>query len=102
MKKILTSIFLLILLTSFQAYANWNLYEITNITETRIGNFNKGTVLEMKSGAVYQLHDRVQFSVSEGISDAVVLRDGSNFKIIFGGFDEPLVGVQLIEPDQKE
>jgi hypothetical protein len=101
MKRVLIPIFLLILLASFQAFASWELYEQTNVKGTISGSIKKGTVIEMKSGGVYQVHDRVRFRVRERTPEAIVLRDGRYFKIIIDGFDEPLVCVQLVEPGRK-
>ena len=55
----------------------------------------------MKSGGVYQVHDRGRFRVRERKPEAIVLRDGRYFKIIIDGFDEPLVCIQLVEPGRK-
>ena len=55
----------------------------------------------MRSGSVYQVHDRVRFRVRERKPEAVILRDGRYFKLIIDGFDEPLVCIQLVEPGRK-
>ena len=101
MKRILIPLFLLVLVTNFQVYANWELYEQTNVKGTISGSVKKGTVIEMKSGGVYQVNDRVRFRVRERKPEAIVLRDGTYFKIIIDGFDEPLVCIQLVEPGHK-
>lgn len=100
-KKTLVTTFLLILFATFQAYANWELYEQTNVKGTISGSIKKGTVIEMRSGSVYQVHDRVRFRVRERGPEAIVLRDGRHFKLIIDGFDEPLICIQLVEPGRK-
>lgn len=76
----------------------WETYEETNVKGTIKGTIKKGTVIEMRSGGVYQVRDRVRFRVRERKPDAIVLRDGRLFKVIIDGFDEPLICVQLAEP----
>ena len=98
MKKTIFVAFVLILFATSQAYAIWELYEQTNVKGTISGSITKGTVIEMKSGSVYQVHDRVRFRVRERKPEAVVLRDGRYFMLNIDGFDEPLICVQLVEP----
>ncbi len=52
----------------------------------------------MKSGAIYQVHDRVRMRVRERKPDALVLQDGKYYKLIIDGFDEPLICIQLVKP----
>lgn len=101
MNKVLFTMFLLFLFTTAQAYASWELYEQTNVKGTISGSIKKGAVIEMRSGSVYQVHDRVRVRVRERKPEAIILRDGSYFKLIIDGFDEPIVCVQLVEPGRK-
>jgi hypothetical protein len=84
-----------------EAHAGWDLYEQTNVKGSISGSIEKGTIIEMKSGGVYQVHERVRLRVRERNSEAIVLRDGRYFKLIIDGFDEPLVCIQLVEPGSK-
>lgn len=101
MKKQIFVAVVMILFANFQAHASWELYEQTNVKGTISGSITKGTVIEMKSGGVYQVHDRVRFRVRERKPEAIVLRDGKYFKVIIDGFDEPLICVQLVEPGRR-
>ncbi len=99
MKQIFLIIVLLFI--TFQAQADWEFYEQTNVKGTISGSIKKGTVIQMKSGSIYQVHDRIRMRVRERKPEAIVVRDGRYFKLIIDGFDEPLVCVQLVKSGRK-
>jgi len=81
--------------------SEWELYEETNVKGTISGSIKKDTIIEMRSGSIYQVHERVRMRVRERRPEAIVLQDGKYFKLIIDGFDEPLICVQLVEPTSK-
>lgn len=101
MKNILI-VFGLLLLCPSLAFADWGLYEETNVKGTISGTIKKDTIIEMKSGAIYQVHERVRMRVRERKPDALVLQDGRYFKLIIEGFDEPLICIQLVKPRRSQ
>ena len=84
-----------------QAHAGWDLYEQTNVNGNISGSITKGTLIEMRSGSIYEVYDRVRMRVRERKPDAMVLNDGRFFKLIIEGFDEPLICVQLVKPSHQ-
>jgi len=96
-RNILITLGFLLLFPSL-ALADWALYEETNVKDTISGTIKKDTIIEMKSGAIYQVHERVRMRVRERKPDTIVLRDGKYYKLIIDGFDEPLICIQLVEP----
>ena len=62
------------------------------------GMVKKDHILEMQSGSIYQVADITLQLVLELSPKALVLQDGSFYKLIIDGFDEPLICRQLVPP----
>ena len=101
MKQALLTAFIILLFTTSQVYASWEFYEQTNVKGTISGSIKKDTVIQMKSGSIYQVHDRIRMRVRERKPEVIVLRDGKYFKLIIDGFDDPLICVQLVGPGRR-
>jgi len=79
-------------------YAEWQVYEETNVKGTISGVIKKDRILKMQSGSIYQVSDITLQIVMEIAPDVLVLSDGIEFKLIIEGFNEPLICKQLKAP----
>jgi len=70
--------------------ARWTLYEETSIPG-RMGKIKKGCIFKTRSRHVYEVADYVHIYQYEHNPNVIVLSDGTLFKLIIDGFDEPLV-----------
>jgi hypothetical protein len=77
-------------------------YEQTNVKGKISGTIKKGTVIKMESGSVYEVTDLTLQLVLELSPDALVLRDGKEFKLAIKGFEEPVMCKQLVAPASLE
>ncbi|NQT94156.1 MAG: hypothetical protein HQ559_15450, partial [Lentisphaerae bacterium] len=66
------------------------------------GTIKKGSVIKMQSGSVYEVTDLTLQLVLELAPEAIVLKDGAQFKLSIEGFDEPLVCKQLVPPTGRQ
>lgn len=89
---------LLTVLAITPVFAAWELYEETNVKGTISGTIRKGSVIKMQSGSVYEVTDLTLQLVLELAPEALVLKDGGQFKLSIKGFDEPLICKQLVPP----
>lgn len=80
------------------ALANWELYEQTNVKGKISGTIKKGSIIKMESGSVYEVTDLTLQLVLELAPEALVLKDGAEFKLSIKGFEEPLLCKQLVAP----
>jgi hypothetical protein len=101
MNRITGVIFVVLLMVTSSAYGDWEYYETTEVKGTISGTIKKDTIIQLKSGSIYQVSDRTRQRVRERNPETIVLRDGKKFKLIIDGFDEPLVCVQLAGPGSK-
>lgn len=69
----------------------WTLFEETSITGKISGSIRKGHIFKTRSGHVYEVVDYVYLYEYEYTPDVVVLSDGTQYKLIIEGFDEPLM-----------
>ncbi|MBM4103020.1 MAG: hypothetical protein FJ263_03075 [Planctomycetes bacterium] len=89
---------LLIVVAIVPVFAAWELYEETNVEGTISGTIKKGSVIKMQSGSVYEVTDLTLQLVLELAPEALVLKDGAQFKLSIKGFDSPLICKQLVPP----
>lgn len=82
------------------AYADWEFYEKTNVKGKITGTIKKGRVIEMQSGSIYQVSDITIQVVVEIAPEALVLYNGTEFKVVIDGFGDPLICKQLAPPKQ--
>jgi hypothetical protein len=80
------------------AYADWEFYEKTNVKGKITGTVKKGRVIEMQSGSIYQVSGITIQVVVKIMPEALVLHDGTEFKVVIDGFDDPLICKQLVPP----
>uniref|UniRef100_UPI0040475864 hypothetical protein n=1 Tax=Limnohabitans sp. TaxID=1907725 RepID=UPI0040475864 len=93
---------LLTILASLPVSAAWSLHEETNVKGTITGTIKKGTIIKMVSGSVYEVTQVTIMVVVEVMPEAVVLKEGDQFKLIIEGFDEPLICKQLVLPSAEK
>ena len=79
------------LLLVFPAEAQWTLYEETSIVGSVRGSIRKGHIFKTRSGHIYEVMDYVYLYEYEYSPGVVVLSDGSLYKLVIEGFDEPLL-----------
>lgn len=89
---------LLTVLADTPVSAAWSLHEETNVKGTISGTIKKGSVIKMQSGSVYEVTQITILVVVEVMPEAVVLKEGDQFKLVIKGFDEPLICKQLVPP----
>jgi hypothetical protein len=89
---------LLSVLTNTPASAAWSLHEETNVKGTIHGIIQKGNLIKMISGSVYEVTGITIQVVVEVMPETVVLKEGDQFKLVIEGFDEPLICKQLVLP----
>lgn len=96
--KSLTVMLTLLVLGFFclQAHADWELYEKTKVNGKISGIVKKGRLIEMQSGSIYQVSGITIQDVVQIGPEALVLRDGNQFKVFIDGFDELLICRQLV------
>ncbi len=100
MKKIALVMLMTLSLGSLP-YAEWEFYEKTNAKGTISGTIKKGHVIEMQSGSIYEVTGLTLQLVLELAPEALVLRDGQQFKLVIDGFDDLLICKQLVAPKSK-
>jgi len=93
MKKLLFAMVMMLSLVgiAIPIKAQWNLYEETSIAGTVSGSIRKGHIFKTRSGHIYEVDDYVYLYEYEYSPDVIVLSEGSRYKLIIEGFDEPLV-----------
>jgi hypothetical protein len=79
----------------------WSLYEETSIAGRISGSIRKGHIFKTRSGHVYEVAEYAYLYEYEHSPDVIVLSDGSLYKLIIEGFDEPLVCKCLNCPQVK-
>jgi len=79
------------LLVASPAAAQWTLYEETTIAGTISGSIKNGHIFKTRSGHIYEVADYVYLYEYEYSPDVTVLVDGTSYKLIIEGFDEPLI-----------
>ena len=89
---------LLTILGITPALAAWELHEETTVKGTVSGTIKKGSVFKMQSGSVYEVTEITILVVVEIMPEALVLKDGDQFKLIIKGFSDPLICKQLVPP----
>ena len=70
---------------------NWVLFEETNLQGSISGTIQQGKIFKTTSGNVYEVVGVTLQLVLELQPDVMVLRNGSTYKLVVKGFDEPLI-----------
>ena len=89
---------LVLAVCSSPAKDGWTFYEETNVKGSISGTIKKGSIIEMQSGSIYEVWGITIQLVLELSPDAHVLTNGTLFKLIIDGFDDPLICRQLAAP----
>jgi hypothetical protein len=97
-KRLKLLVFVFFLITCQITNADWELYERTNVKGQISGMIKKDRVIEMQSGSIYQVSGLTLQLVLELAPEAIVLSNGTEFKVVIDGFDEPLICKQLKSP----
>ena len=86
------TVFMLFVLTSAViAYADWSVFEETSIASRISGSIKKGSIFQTRSGNIYEVSEYVYLYEYEYNPRVVVLTDGSQYKLIIDGFEDPVV-----------
>jgi len=94
---------LICLLTiSMSVKAAWQVCEETNVKGTISGTIKKGSLIKMQSGSIYEVTGVTIQLVLQLAPDALVLKDGLQFRITIDGFEEPLDCKQLVPPLRRQ
>ncbi|MCJ7631350.1 hypothetical protein MUP77_02955, partial [Candidatus Bathyarchaeota archaeon] len=97
-KRLELLVFVFFLITCQITHADWELYERTNVKGQISGMIKKDHIIEMQSGSIYQVSGLTLQLVLELAPEAIVLSNGTEFKVVIDGFDEPLICKQLKSP----
>ena len=73
------------------ATAEWLIFEETSLMGSITGTVQQGRIFKTTSGNVYEVTGLTLQLVLELQPDVLVLRNGSTYKLIVEGFDEPLL-----------
>ena len=68
----------------------WALYEETSIDGLTKGITKKGRLFKTRSGHIYEVIDYIAISVVIANPNVIVLSNGTFYKLIIDGFDQPL------------
>lgn len=90
---------LLSVMSPSPAFATWESYEETTVKGTIQGTIKQGSIIKMQSGSIYEVTGLTLQIVLEIAPEAVVLKDGTQFKLSITGFSEPLMCKQLVPPN---
>ena len=71
--------------------AEWLIFEETSLMGSITGTVQQGRIFKTMSGNVYEVTGLTLQLVLELQPDVLVLRNGSTYKLIVEGFDEPLL-----------
>jgi hypothetical protein len=97
-KRLELLVFVFFLIPCQITHADWGLYERTNVKGRISGMIKKDHIIEMHSGSIYQVSGLTLQLVLELAPEAIVLSNGTEFKLVIHGFDEPLICKQLKTP----
>ena len=86
------------LIGSTPVLATWELHEETTVKGNISGTIKNGSVITMQSGSIYEVTEFTIKIALELAPDALVLKDGDQFKLVVKGFDGPLICKQLVPP----
>lgn len=73
-----------------RAAGQWEVFEETTIRGTISGTIRRGHVFETTSGNIYEVADYAYEYVYEYQPDVIVLRNGSVYRLLISGVDDPL------------
>ena len=88
-------------LSTSPVLADWALYEETAVKGMVSGTIKNGSILQLKSGSIYEVTGLTLLLVLELAPEVFVLKDGMQFNLIIDGFDEPLICKQLVPPAKQ-
>jgi hypothetical protein len=78
-----------------KAKAGWEVFEETNLQGTISGTIQQGHIFKTTSGSIYEVTGLTLQLVLELQPAVTVLRNGSTYKLLVEGFDEPLICKKL-------
>lgn len=99
--RIIGNALVLMALCSGVVYADWEVYEETSVKGSISGTIKKGSIIQMMSGSIYEVSGRTRQRVRERSPEALILRNGSLYRLVIDGFDEPLICKQLTAPNTR-
>jgi len=70
---------------------DWKLFEETSIRSRISGSIEKRHIFQTVSGKIYKVIDYVYLYEYEYNPEVIVLKNGSLYKLVIEGFDEPLL-----------
>jgi len=75
--------------------ATWEVFEETNLQGSISGTIQQGHIFKTTSGSIYEVTGLALQLVLELQPAVTVLRNGSTYKLVIEGFDEPLICIKL-------
>jgi len=78
-----------------ESKAAWEVFEETNLQGSISGTIQQGHIFKTTSGSIYEVTGLTLQLVLELQPAVTVLRNGSTYKLVVEGFDEPLICVKL-------
>lgn len=73
----------------------WEIYEETNLQGSISGTIRRGHIFKTISGSIYEVTGLTLQLVLELQPSVIVLRNGSAYKLVVEGFDEPMICAKL-------
>ena len=74
---------------------SWEIFEETNLVGSISGTVQPGRIFRTTSGSIYEVTGLTLQLVLELQPSVMVLRNGSVYKLVVEGFDEPLICSKL-------